>query len=129
MILCLEITYGRFLKDTKKMFRDFEEKHDVAISRKLTPEHVIKIEDKTDETSSERKDEINTIDINNKLQLNNIKKEKVIFISDDDRNTYKKYITLILMWKTFSHYHEIFIWIYKNNYMKRKLLIYLVMKT
>jgi hypothetical protein len=32
----------------------------------------------------------NTVDINNKLQLSKIEKEKVILISDDDRDTYKE---------------------------------------
>jgi hypothetical protein len=40
------------------------------------------------ETISERKDEINTVDINYKLQLNKIEKENVIAINYDDRNIY-----------------------------------------
>jgi hypothetical protein len=41
------------------------------------------------EISSERKDETNTVDINDKLLLNKIEKKKIILISDD-RNTYKE---------------------------------------
>jgi hypothetical protein len=50
----------------------------------------MKIEDETNEISSERKDEINIVDVNDKLQLNKIEKEKVIVINDDNRYSYKK---------------------------------------
>jgi hypothetical protein len=57
--------------------------------RQQTPVHnLIEIEDETNETTSERKDEINIVDVNDKLQLN-IEKEKVILISDD-RDTFKE---------------------------------------
>jgi hypothetical protein len=91
MIICFEITFGRYLKDSALMFKEADEKNEVAIPRQQTPVHeLIEIEDETNEAPSERKDEINIVDVNNKLQLNNIEKEKVILISDDDRDIYKK---------------------------------------
>jgi hypothetical protein len=50
----------------------------------------MEIEDETNETTSERKDETNIVDVNDKFQLNNIEKEKVILISDNDRNIYRE---------------------------------------
>jgi hypothetical protein len=76
MILCFEISHGRYLNDTGKRFE------------KLI--RIFKIEDETNEIPSKKKDETNTVDINDKLQLSKIEKEKVILISDDDRNTYKE---------------------------------------
>jgi hypothetical protein len=91
MIICFEITYGRYLKDSATMFKEADEKNEVAIPRQITPVHdLIEIEDETNEVPSERKDVINIVDVNNKLQLNNIEKEKVIVISDDDRDIYKE---------------------------------------
>jgi hypothetical protein len=52
--------------------------------------HIKEIEDETPEIPWERIDESNTVDINDKLQFSKIEKEKIILISDDDRNTYKK---------------------------------------
>jgi hypothetical protein len=44
---------------------------------KKTPVHdLIEIEDETNETTSERKDEINIVDVNDKLQLKRFEKEK-----------------------------------------------------
>jgi hypothetical protein len=90
MIICFEITYGRYVKDSGVMFREAYENDKVLIPREQTPVHIIEIEDGTNETSSERKDEINIVDVNDKLQLNNIEKEKVILISDNDRDIYKE---------------------------------------
>jgi hypothetical protein len=91
MIICFEITYGRYLKDSAVMFKEADEKNEVAIPRQKTPVYdLIEIEDETNEVASERKDEINIVDVNNKLQLNDIEKEKVIVISDDDRDIYKE---------------------------------------
>jgi hypothetical protein len=50
MIICFEITYGRYLNDTAKMFREAEEKQEVALHLQLTPVHVIEIEDEKNET-------------------------------------------------------------------------------
>jgi hypothetical protein len=83
MILCLEIIYGRYLNNIANMFREADEKHEVSIPRKSTPVHVIKIEDETNERSSERKNEINIINVNDKLELNKIENEKIIVINDD----------------------------------------------
>jgi NAD(P)H-nitrite reductase large subunit len=71
------------------MFVEADEKHEVATPRQFTFVHVIEIEDKTNETLSERKSEINGIDVNDKSELNNIENENVIVINNDDRNTYK----------------------------------------
>jgi hypothetical protein len=91
MIICFEITYGRYLKDSALMFKEADEKNEVAIPRQKTPVHdLIEIEDEANEVPSERKDEINIVDVNNKLRLNDIEKEKVIVISDDDRDIYKE---------------------------------------
>jgi aspartate carbamoyltransferase catalytic subunit len=76
MILGFEITYGRYLNDSVKIFREVDEKHEVVIPRQLSPEHFIEIEDKTNEISSERKGEINIVDVNYKLELNETEKEK-----------------------------------------------------
>jgi hypothetical protein len=89
MIICFEITYGRYLKDSTAMFKEADENDKVLISREQTPVHIMEIEDKMNETSLKRKDEINIVDVNDKLQLNNIEKEKVILISDNDRDIYK----------------------------------------
>jgi hypothetical protein len=90
MIIRFEITYGRYLKDSAAMFGEADENDKILIPREQTPVHIIEIEDETNETSSERKNEINMVDVNDKLQLNNIEKEKVILISDNDRDIYKK---------------------------------------
>jgi uncharacterized protein (UPF0248 family) len=45
------------------MFKEADENDKVAIPRQQTPvHHVIEIEDETNETISERKDEINIVD-------------------------------------------------------------------
>jgi hypothetical protein len=84
MIIYFEITYGRYLNNIAKMFREANEKHEVAIPRQSTLEHVIEIKDEMNETSSERKGKINTVDVNDKLKLNKIEKKNVILINDDD---------------------------------------------
>jgi hypothetical protein len=91
MIICFEITYGRYLKDSAGMFKEADEKLEVAIPRQKTPvQDLIEIEDETNVLPSERKEVINIVDVNNKLQLNDIEKEKVIIISDDDRDIYRE---------------------------------------
>jgi NADH:ubiquinone oxidoreductase subunit C len=72
------------------MFKEADKNDEVLIPQQQTPVHIIEIEDETNETSSKRKDEINIVDVNDKLQLNNIEKEKVILISDNDRDIYKE---------------------------------------
>jgi hypothetical protein len=49
------------------MFKEADENHEVLISREKTLMHIIEIEDETNEISSERKDETNTVDINDML--------------------------------------------------------------
>jgi uncharacterized protein (UPF0248 family) len=50
------------------MFKEADEKHVVLILREQTPTHnIIEIEDQTNEILLERKNETNTVDINNKL--------------------------------------------------------------
>jgi hypothetical protein len=91
MIICFEITYGRYLNDTGEMFKEADENHEVFIPREKTQvNNLIEIEDETNEIQSERKDETDTIDINDKLQLSKIEKENAILINDDDRNAYKE---------------------------------------
>jgi hypothetical protein len=91
MIICFKITYGRYLKDSMAMFKEADENNKVATLRQQTRVHdLIELEDETNEITSERKDEINIVDVNNKLQLNDIEKEKVVVISDDDRDIYKE---------------------------------------
>jgi hypothetical protein len=90
MVMCFEISYERYLKDSPPMFKEADENDEVLIPREQTPIRIIEIEDEMNKTSSERKDESNTVDINDKLQLNKIEKEKIILISDDDRYTYKE---------------------------------------
>jgi hypothetical protein len=89
MIQCFEITYGRYLNDTGEMFKEANENNEVLIHREKTPTHIIEIEDEPNEILLVRKNERNIVDINDKLQLSKIEKEKVIHISDD-RNTYKE---------------------------------------
>jgi hypothetical protein len=72
------------------MFKEADENDKVLIPREKTPVDIIEIEDETNEIPSERKDETNIVDINDKLQLNKFEKEKIIHISNDDRNTYKE---------------------------------------
>jgi hypothetical protein len=72
------------------MFEEADEINGVFIPREKTLIHIIEIEDETSEISSERIDEINTVDINDKLQLSKIEKEKIILISDDDGDIYKE---------------------------------------
>jgi hypothetical protein len=90
MIICFEITYGRYLKDSMVMFKEVDENDKVFIPQEQTPVYIIEIEVETNETSSEKKDEINIVDFNDKLQLSSIEKEKVILISDNDRDIYKE---------------------------------------
>jgi hypothetical protein len=46
MIICFEITYGRYLKDSAAMFKETDEKHEIAIPRQITPVYnLIEIED------------------------------------------------------------------------------------
>jgi hypothetical protein len=49
------------------MFKEANENDNVAIPRQQTPVHIIEIEDERNETISERKDEINIVDVNDKL--------------------------------------------------------------
>jgi hypothetical protein len=72
MIACFEITSGRCFNDTAEMFEEADEKHEVGVPREQTPVHVIEIEYEINEISSLRKDEINTVDVNDKLQLSKI---------------------------------------------------------
>jgi hypothetical protein len=37
MIMCFEITYGKFLNDTVNMFKEGDEKHEVATPWQSTP--------------------------------------------------------------------------------------------
>jgi hypothetical protein len=67
MIQCFEITYGRYLSDTGEIFKEADENHKLLIPREITPVHIIDIEDETPETSSEKKNETNTVDINDML--------------------------------------------------------------
>jgi hypothetical protein len=67
LIFSFEITYGRNLKDIAKMFREADEKHEVAIPSESNPVHVIEMEDEMNETSSEEKDETNIVDVNDKF--------------------------------------------------------------
>jgi hypothetical protein len=39
MIICFEITYGRYLKDSAAMFKEADEKHEISIPRQKTPVH------------------------------------------------------------------------------------------
>jgi hypothetical protein len=45
MIICLEISYERYLKGSAKMFREAAENDEVVILREQTPTHIIEIED------------------------------------------------------------------------------------
>jgi hypothetical protein len=58
------------------MFKEIDENNKVLLPREQTSAHIIETEDETNETSSERKGEINVVDVNDKLQLNNIEKGK-----------------------------------------------------
>jgi hypothetical protein len=46
MIICFEITYGRYLSDSAAMFKETDEKHEVGIPRQKIPvQDLIEIED------------------------------------------------------------------------------------
>jgi hypothetical protein len=112
----------------KKMFEEADEKEGVAIPLQLTRVYVIEIEDQTNETSPERKSEINTVDVNDKLQLNKIEMEKVIVINSDDRNTYKKMFNINFDEENIFTLLQYFGMDYKNTKVKERLLIYSVIE-
>jgi hypothetical protein len=68
MILCFEITYGRYLNDISKIFMEADEKHEVTIPGQLILIPIIEIEDETGETSLEKKGKINIVDVHYKLR-------------------------------------------------------------